>query len=126
MNDAQLRTVWEQRQVRRQPQPLAPALQQFMKRTLGPRVRKLSQLAAIWDEVLPEQLRAHTALEGFANGVLTVLVDSAAHRFQIDTLLRGGLQREIQNRFSGALRKIRLVPGQFYTIDETGQARYEF
>ena len=59
-------------------------------------------------------------------GSLTVLVDSAAHRFQLQMLLNGGLRAEIQRRFSGAITAIRLVPGRFFAIDLAGQARYEF
>jgi hypothetical protein len=128
MDDAQLRTVWQQRQwddgLAHISQPLAILTQHI----LAKRFRQLRDLAAIWDEVIPQAIAEHTALEGFTQhrGVLTVLVDSAAHRFQLKTLLDGGLMREIQARFSGALNKIRLVPGQFSSVDLAGRPRYEF
>ena len=126
MDDAQLRTVWQQRQFDDRIAPLSQPLGAFMKRVLAKRVRRLSRLAAIWDEVIPPQIGEHTALESFNGGVLRVLVDSAPHRFQLQTLLSGGLQREIQRRFEGPLNKVRLVPGQFYAVDLAGEARYEF
>ena len=125
MDDAQLHTVWQQRQARREPVPLGPSLTYLMKHTLAKRVRRLSKLAEIWDEVLPESIREHTALESFHRGVLTAVVDSAAQRFQLQTLLTGGLLREIQARFTGALNKVRLLPGQFYSVDFRGARRYE-
>ncbi len=127
MDDAQLRTIWQQRQYDAQIACLSEPLAVFMKQTLAKRVKQLGQLSAIWDEVVPQPIQDHTALDSFQRGVLTVLVDSASHRFHLQTLLTGGLMKEIQERFEGALNKIRLVPGQFYSVDlETGQKRYEF
>lgn len=127
MDDAQLRTIWQQRQEPRAACMVGESLAVLMKHTLGKRVRQVSALAAIWDEVVPEDVREHTALEGFAQGVLTVVVDSAPHRFQLQMLLNGGLTQEIRRRYRGPLNKIRLTPGQFYAIDlETGERRYTF
>lgn len=117
MDDAQLRTIWQQRQLREPAVPLARPLTVLMKRDLARRVRNFGQLAEIWDEVVPQPVRDHTAIEGFSRGVLRVLVDSAAHRFQLRMMLDGGLQRQIQSRFSGALNKIKLVPGHFDSIE---------
>lgn len=126
MDDAQLRTIWQQRQFRDRTAHLGQPLALLMKHTLEKRVRQLSDLAGVWDEVVPETVREHTALESFQRGVLTVIVDSAPHRFQLKTLLSGGLLRAIRARFSGALNKIRLVPGQFSSVDLAGQRRYEW
>jgi predicted nucleic acid-binding Zn ribbon protein len=78
----------------------------------------VGKLAAIWDDLLPESIADHTSLESFKGGVLTVAVDSSAHRFQLRQLLDGGLLRELQSRFGGPLNKVRLVPGQFTGIPE--------
>ena len=126
MDDAQLRTVWEQRQFNDRAVPVGQPLAMLMKHVLAKRVRQLSRLAEIWDECVPESIREHTALESFQSGTLTVLVDSAAHRYLLQTLLVGGLLREIRTRFPGALNKIRPIPGQFYSVDLTGSPRYEF
>ena len=125
MDDAQLRTVWEQRQLPSRLCHLSEPLTLLMKHSLSKKVRQLGQLAEIWDEVVPEEIAEHTALESFSREVMTVMVDSAAHRFQLQTLLRGGLMKIIQKQFSGAIQKIRLIPGQFYSIDLTGAPRYE-
>ena len=126
MDDAKLRTVWQQRQIDDYYVPLSQPLTLLMKHVLAKRLRQLGHLAGIWDDVLPRTIRDHTALESFNRGVLTVLVDSAAHRYQLKMLLNGGVEREIRDRFSGALNRIRLMPGQFFAVDLTGAARYEF
>ena len=126
MDDSQLRTLWLQRQPEDRISHLAQPVAVLMKRTLGKKVRQLSKLAVVWDDVLPATIREHTALDSFQRGVLTVLVDSSSHRYQLQTLLAAGLMKEIRNRFSGPLNKIRLVPGQFSSIDlETGAKRYD-
>ncbi|MBN1942477.1 MAG: DUF721 domain-containing protein [Phycisphaerae bacterium] len=126
MDDAQLRTIWQQRRVDSRVTSLGATLGVLMKQRLGRRVKQLSELAILWDEVIPENLRRHTALENFRQGVLTVTVDSASHRFQLQTLLKGGILKAVQQRFRGALDRIRLVPGQFYSVDpETGRPRYD-
>jgi predicted nucleic acid-binding Zn ribbon protein len=126
MDEAQLRTVWQQRQFRDGATHIGEPLAVLMKHTLAKRVRQLASLAAIWDELIPVPIREHTALENFQRGVLTVVVDSAPHRFQLRTLLTGGLLKELQARFSGALGRVRLVPGQFSSVDLAGRQRYEF
>jgi len=119
MDDAQLRTVWQQRQFNDGVAHLGGLLGALLKRDLAKRVRQLSRLAEIWDELVPPEIAEHTALESFARGVLTVLVDSSPHRFQLQMLLSGGLQRDIQARFSGALNRVRLLPGAFQAVEIT-------
>jgi len=126
MDDAQLQTLWLQRQREDRVSHLAGPMTVLMKHKLGKKVRQLGKLAVVWDDVLPATIREHTALDSFRAGVLTVLVDSASHRYQLRMLLRAGLMTEIRTRFSGPLNKIRLIPGQFSSIDlETGTKRYD-
>jgi len=125
MDDAQLRTVWQQRQLYEPATPLRHPLAVLMKHKLARRVKQLSRLATVWDEVIPEDIADHTALESFHRGVLTVMVDSSSHRFQLQTMLLGGLMDMLRERFAGPLNKVRLVPGQFHAIDLAGAPRYE-
>ena len=117
MDDAQLHTVWQNRQPYDPVVPLAQPLTVLVKRALAKRVRQVGRLAAIWDEIIPDKIAAHTALEGLSRGTLRVLVDSAGHRYQLRALLDGGLFEAIRSRFGGALNSIRLIPGQFESID---------
>jgi len=125
MDERQLQTIWAQRQDHRRIAHLSEPLTLLMKHRLGKRVRQLARLGEVWDEIIPEEIAQHTALDSYSRGVLSVLVDSAPHRFQLRALLDGGLKREIQQRFIGPIDKIRLVPGQFYAIDLNGDRRYE-
>ena len=126
MDETQLRTIWQQRQFNDRVAPIGLPLGALMKYTLAKKVRQLSKLSQIWDALIPAEINGHTALESFNRGVLTVIVDSAPHRYNLQMLLSGGLVRELQARFAGALNKVRLVPGQFSSIDLAGARRYEF
>ena len=125
MDDAQLRTVWQQRQFRDDAAHLAFPLAVLMEQKLKKRVRQLSGLAQVWDDVIPQAIRDHTALEGFHRGTLTVVVDSSPHRFRLQAMLSGGLLKLLQARLGAALNRVRLVPGQFSSVDLAGHARYQ-
>lgn len=126
MDDRQLRTAWQNRQHEDPTTHLGGQVAMLMQHTIRKRVRQLGELASVWDEVVPEEYRDHTALESFSRGTLTVLVDSSPHRYQLETLLRSGLLRLLTQRFSGALNRVKLVPGQFYSVDVEGYQRYSF
>ena len=71
--------------------------------------RQLGDLAPLWAELVPPALASHTRLEALRRGVLTVAVDTSAHLYEIDRLLRGGLQRELIVRHRGpAFRRVKL------------------
>ena len=126
MEDVTLQTIWQQRQFDDRIAPLGQPLAFMMKHVLAKRVRQLGKLAGIWDSMIPDSIRDHTALEGLNRGVLTVMVDSASHRYQLQKLLTGGLMKVIRERFAGPLDKIRIIPGQFCSVDLAGSARYDF
>jgi hypothetical protein len=126
INDRQLRTTWQNRQRPETVSKLDGSLQMLMKHTLAKRVKQLGKLAEVWDRCVPEEIRSHTALESFSRGVLTVVVDAAPYRFQLETLLRGGLRATLAEQFGGPLSRIRLVPGQFASVDIEGHPRYHF
>lgn len=126
MDDRQLRTVWQNRQPADRTARLGEPLAILMQHTLGKRVKQLGVLAQVWDDVIPDEIRRHTALEGYSRGTLTVIVDSAPHRFQLEMLLRGGLKKALSERFTGPLSRIKLAPGQFYSVDLEGYRRYQF
>jgi hypothetical protein len=73
--------------------------------------RPHKQVAAVseaWQQLLPADLAPHTRLEGFSRGVLQVAVDSSARLFELDRLLRGGLERQLITRQKAGLRKVKL------------------
>ncbi len=93
-------------------------MQQLVEHQLVRRVKQIGQLSAIWDECIPDFIREHTAIVRLHRGVLTVAVDSAAHRYQLQMLLQEGLIQAIRERFrTGPLNSIKLVPGPFDALE---------
>ncbi len=79
----------------------------FDKRYARPH-RQLSQIAEIWSRLVPAPLAEKTALRSLHRGVLTVAVDDSATLYQLDRLLRGGVEQQIKRQSGGALRRIKL------------------
>lgn len=81
---------------------------QFKKQVEKP-YKQLGNLGQLWSQLLPQELAGHTRLESFSQGVLRVGVDSSAHLYALDRLLRQGLQNELITRHTGkAIRRVQL------------------
>ena len=72
--------------------------------------RQLGALSAAWQELVPEELRARTGLCGLRRGVLTVEADDSGTLYELDRLLRGGLDHRLIGavRSGPAFRRIKL------------------
>lgn len=82
--------------------------EQFKRQVARPH-KQLAMLVELWSELVPDALLSHTRLAGLARGVLHVEVDSSARLYELDRLLRSGLQQQIITRHRGpAMRKIQL------------------
>jgi len=88
------------------------------KRDVAKPFKQLEGLAELWAELIPDHLAQHTRLESLQHGVLRVVVDSAGHNYELDRLLRSGVQRELTWRHKGqALRQVKVRVG---AIDPDG------
>ena len=71
--------------------------------------KQLSSILPVWESLVPENLVKHTRLDSFARGVLRVSVDSSPRLFELDRLLRSGLQRQLMIHHRGTLiRRVQL------------------
>ncbi len=102
--------------------PLGPAMIGFFKQSVEKRQTKLTKIAECWGRLVPETLNDHCALEGLSRGVLTVIVDSSSHLYELKQLLLAGLQDQIFLACKSAgVKKIALKPGRWY--DTSGEGR---
>ena len=102
------------------PDPLGPELISFFKTSVQKRQTKLEKIADCWQQLVPELINEHCALEGLTRGTLTVLVDTAAHLYELKQLLLAGLEKQLLTACkSTGLRKITLKRGRWYA-GETG------
>lgn len=68
---------------------------------------KMEGISEQWETLVPERIRIRSRLIGFQRGVLTVALDSAAMRAEMDATLRGGLLRELQAGTKGAIFRVK-------------------
>ena len=84
-------------------------LSEQFKRDVAKPYKQLGDLAELWGQLLPERLTQRTRLVGLSRGVLHVEVDNPAAHFEIDRLLRGGLQKQLIEGHKGpAFRKVQV------------------
>ena len=86
---------------------------QFNRQVAKP-FKQLAAITKVWQEFVPVELIRHTRLDGLNRGVLHVSVNSSSRLYQLDRLLRGGLQEQIIIAHKGpALRRVKLSVANF-------------
>ncbi|MCL2647848.1 MAG: DciA family protein [Phycisphaerales bacterium] len=68
---------------------------------------KMGQIAEIWQNLVPISLQNRSRLIRFSRGVLSVALDSAAARAELEARLRSGLLRQLQTESHGTLFRIK-------------------
>lgn len=74
--------------------------------------KKIGSIGGVWAEVCPPELQAKTMVEGISRGVATIRVRDSATRFELDRLLRAGMERQLVKRCPTTLRKVKLIIGE--------------
>jgi hypothetical protein len=98
----------------------------FFKQSVDKRQRKFGKIAHCWAQLVPENLAEHCALESLHRGVLTVMVDSASHLYELKQLMLEGLEKQLKMTCPSAnLKKVMLKPGRWYEGKES-EARIRF
>ena len=106
---------------------LGPEMLAFFKQSVERRQAKFGKIARCWDQLIPETLAEHCALESFSRGTLSVLVDSSSHLYELKQLLLAGLQQQLFLACNSAgLRKITLRPGRWYDGDSPAAGKLRF
>lgn len=91
--------------------------------SIGPLVRELTDrldeaskksagCGAAWAQACPPKHLPRTSVRGLARGVLTIAVDSAATRYELDRWLRAGGEQAVISAARAGVRKVKLVPGE--------------
>lgn len=89
------------------------------KRDIQKPFKQLAQMAEVWATLVPAELQQRTRLESLSRGVLRVVVDSSSGLYELDRLMRQGLQRDIIVAHKGpAVRKIQLRVGPVLPREE--------
>jgi hypothetical protein len=78
-------------------------------REIRRRQRATEGVGEAWDAAVPADLRERSFVEGVSRGVLTVRAANAPTRYELERLLRAGLEREVIRRCSAPVRRVKLV-----------------
>lgn len=81
----------------------------IFQRDLARRFKSLGGIASAWNQTIPTKLADRAELISLTRGVLTVRVQDAPARFELDRFLRAGGERELQKRSPVTLKKVKLV-----------------
>jgi hypothetical protein len=101
------------RRARRAPQWAIDGLISAIEKDGRKRQRSLGDLIELWERLLPPELARQTKLQAFRAGVLMVIVETSAARFELDRALRGGLEAALRQAFSASLVRVKVVLGAF-------------
>jgi hypothetical protein len=103
----------------------APVLQEVFKREIEKPHKQLGAMVELWEQMLPPDITKHTRLESLVKGTLRVVVDSSARLYELDRMLREGLQDRIITSFKGpAFRRIQLRVGELRDEPPHGYRRH--
>ena len=99
------------RDIRRRKQPdhsLAFLKPYFQYQVARPH-KQMAGIIDLWRQLVPPELLAHTRLESLTRSVLRVGVDSSAHLYALDRLLRSGLEDRLRRDAKATkLRRVHL------------------
>ena len=87
--------------------PLVGAMGDDARRTQ----RRLGALIDLWSQLVPGELERHSRVVGVRGGIVQIQCDSASTKYELDRLLRQGLEHELRRRYPSTLTKIRLSIG---------------
>ena len=86
---------------------LGDVLLPWFEKVISKPAEKLDGVSELWQTLVPANLRNRSRLLGLARGVLTVALDSATIRSELDARLRAGLLRQLQTESKGAIFKVK-------------------
>jgi len=86
---------------------LGEVLLPWFEKVVAKPASQLDGLHEVWQELVPEKLRAKSRLVGLAKGTLTIALDSAPVRAELDAKLRSGLLRSLQLASKGKVFKVK-------------------
>ena len=86
---------------------LGDVLLPWFERSVAKPAARMETVAELWQQHVPANIVKHCSLSRFSRGVLTVTLDSAAVRTELEIKLRSGLLRMLQTDSRGALFRVK-------------------
>lgn len=73
--------------------------------------KRIGSFAEAWEKLVPEKLLSSCTIAAVRGSKVTVKVDSSSAKFELDRLLRSGLEVELRRLYSGPLTAVRTKLG---------------
>ncbi|MFK7961201.1 MAG: DciA family protein [Phycisphaerales bacterium] len=73
--------------------------------------RRVGQLLGPWEQLVPDEIKGRSRVDGLRGDTLMITVDAPSTRFQLDRLIRSGLSRSMDRATKGKVRRIRVRIG---------------
>jgi predicted nucleic acid-binding Zn ribbon protein len=112
---------------REDPQPLNAAISGLIEEQGWRLQAKAGAMFGRWDQIVGPELAAHTRPDGFADGELTITVDSTAWATQVRLLAPALVRRLNAELGDGSVKRVKIRgpatqrrPGQWRTRDSRG------
>jgi hypothetical protein len=78
-------------------------------------LKQMGPFAELWQKALPPRLHERTALVALHNGVLTIHIADSPTLYQIDRLMRSGVEHQLKSQAKTAITEIKLKIGPVKT-----------
>ena len=99
-NNLHLERLRNWRNRRKEDYSLSFLAKQFKHQIARPH-KQIRSVIEWWNKLVPAELLEHTRLESLRRGVLKVSVDSSSRLYELDRLLRSGLEQQIIASYPG-------------------------
>lgn len=77
--------------------------------------RRLGEFITAWMELVPPDLASQTRISGMRGGIVHVVVESSPVMYELDRLLRDGMEAELRRRIKGTLTRVKMSIGGLNT-----------
>lgn len=86
---------------------LGDVLLPWFEKVVAKPAEKLDGVTELWQALVPERMLKRSRLLGLNKGTLSVAVDSAPMRAELDGQLRGGMLRQLQTASRGTVYRVK-------------------
>ena len=100
---------------RKRPDLTLAFLNKYVAKKYTQPLKQLGPFTEFWQKALPPQLHQRTAIVALNHGLLTIHVADSPTLYQIDRLLRAGLEHTLKTQSKAAITKIKLKIGDVQT-----------
>lgn len=80
-------------------------------KTLARDGKRMGGVVDGWEACAPKALQECVRISGYARGVLSVVIDSAPARFELDRAMRGGLETQLRTVIGPGFVRLRATIG---------------